>query len=228
VEAYPRVRALVNFYTTLYDVEVAKEELIGVKGMLRYAMADEKPVAQGIVDAQRVALTGLSELLVMRLIAANDVIPKWKSFSRYSDLLNANGSSNENTNPNESASPIVPPKPIAKKAAAAPKPVAKKAAPKAAVSAAGYKPIISPPSKKPVAAVKAVTAVTAVAAPPPIKKMNAKKGLKLFANLNNLSENSNNSATRKKQKAPVPAAPVAPVAPAATKKSRRLAPANNE
>jgi len=195
VEAYPRVRALVDFYTTLYDVEVAKEELMGVKGMLRYAEAAEKPVAQGIVDAQRATLAGLSELLVMRLLAANEVIPRWKSFPRYSDLLNANESSNENTNSNESASPIA-----AIAAIAVPKPLVKKAAP-VSLKASGYKAIGSAPAP-------AVAAVAAVAAPKPIKKM----PLNVFASLNNLgvsnNNKNNNAGTRKnknKKKVPVSA-----------------------
>jgi hypothetical protein len=198
VEAYPRVRALVDFYTTLYDVEVAKEELMGVKGMLRYAEAAEKPVAQGIVDAQRATLAGLSELLVMRLLAANEVIPRWKSFPRYSDLLNANESSNENTNSNESASPIAAiaaiavPKPLVKKTATAP----------VSLKASGYKAIGSAPPAP------AAPAVVAVAAPKPIKKM----PLNVFASLNNLgvsnNNKNNNAGTRKnknKKKVPVSA-----------------------
>jgi hypothetical protein len=202
VEAYPRVRALVNFYTSLYDVDVAKEELIGVKGMLRYAGAAEKPVAQGIVDAQRATLAGLSELLVMRLIAANDVIPRWKSFPRYSDLLNANESSNENTNSNESPIAIAAP-------VAAPKPVAKKAA-SGSLKAAGYKPIGSA-SVAPAASVASVVPVVpiALAAPKPIKKMASHVAANLFASLNNLgvSNNNKNAGTRKaknKKKLPAP------------------------
>jgi hypothetical protein len=129
VEAYPRVRALVDFYTTLYDGEVAQEELINVKGVLRYSEAAQKPAAQKVVDAQRVTIAGLNELLVMRLLAANEVIPKWKGFSRYSDLLNANENSNE--------SPIAP--------IAVPKPIAKKAAPVSLKASGAYTPIRSAP-----------------------------------------------------------------------------------
>jgi len=244
VNKHPRVNTLVDFYRLLYYVEEAKNDLLANEGMARLAgKGEQKALAQAIVASQSDKLEALEELLEVQIVGAAPYLPKRAKKVAAAVAAVASISAVAPVSAVSAVASAAPKKkssvaaiavaPVAVAAAnAGYKPigssVAAAAAPKkkaAASSVAGYKPIGSSASVS-AAPKKSVSAAATVAEPPPIKKMNKKKGLKLFANLNNLSENSNNSATRKNKKAV--AAPVAPAAPAATKKSSRLAPANNE
>ena len=215
LERFPRVRVLVDFYTALYQLEVAEESLVEAQGVLELVEGDpQEEAAEALVVARQANVDAVQDLLRGYRIAAEPYLPvRRKRVSVRSPVAVASAVASL-MGASASAAPkaVVKAPSFSKAAAASPK-----AAPKA-------------PSKS------AASASPAVAAPKPIERppsRSVKAGVNLLNNFK-LSNNNSNSGSRKKPAAAVVAV-AATAATAATgvasknkgSKSRKLKKANN-
>uniref|UniRef100_A0A6C0DHJ9 OTU domain-containing protein n=1 Tax=viral metagenome TaxID=1070528 RepID=A0A6C0DHJ9_9ZZZZ len=90
VERYPRVDALIKFYQTLYNYQMATHLLGHQQGTLAYIENKaEKAMFKHEIDVQTVLQSTLMESVVAYLLHVNEVIPSWKSFDKYAPFLEA-------------------------------------------------------------------------------------------------------------------------------------------
>uniref|UniRef100_A0A6C0AQ40 OTU domain-containing protein n=1 Tax=viral metagenome TaxID=1070528 RepID=A0A6C0AQ40_9ZZZZ len=90
VERYPRVDALIKFYQTLYNYQMATHLLAQQQGTLAYIEnKTERSLFKREIDVQTVLQSTLLESVVAHLLRVNEVIPSWKSFDKYAPFLEA-------------------------------------------------------------------------------------------------------------------------------------------
>jgi hypothetical protein len=125
VERYPRVDALIKFYQTLYNYQMATHLLKQQKGTLTFIEnKTERVLFKREIDVQTTLQSTLMESVVAHLLHVNEVIPSWKSFDKYAPFLEAN------------VAPV-----SHKKATATATATAKVAAKEPSLASSGYKPI---------------------------------------------------------------------------------------
>jgi hypothetical protein len=124
VERYPRVDALIKFYQTLYNYQMATHLLKQQKGTLTFIEnKTERSLFKREIDVQTTLQSTLMESVVAYLLHVNEVIPSWKSFNKYAPFLDANVA------------------PVSHKKTTATAATAKVAAKEPSLASSGYKPI---------------------------------------------------------------------------------------
>jgi len=204
VERFPRVRALVDFYTALYHLEVAKEELVEAQGVLELVEGEpQEDAAEALVAAAQAKTVAAKSLLKGYLIAADKYLParRKKVAVRSPVAASAVAAVAASSNPYKSIAPS-PKAPSKSASAAAPKAPSKSMAASAAASVAAPKPIERPPPRS------------------------VKAGVNLLNNFK-LSNNNSNSGSRKKPASVASASASVAASKNKKPKSRKLKKANN-
>ena len=133
VERYPRVDALIKFYQTLYNYQMATHLLAHQQGTLAYIENKaEKALFKHEIDVQTVLQSTLMESVVAYLLHVNEVIPSWKSFDKYAPFLDADVAPVSHKKASSSSTAKVASAKVAS---------AKVATKEPSVTSSGYKPI---------------------------------------------------------------------------------------